>query len=218
ETNQAVNPEMSGNKAHMKLKNWSKAIQSTRLAYQDRNFALQAFHREAEDIRRSLDVKVRNGHRRVTNKVALRFRMDNRFELSFLNRFNVQTKNVAETAPDAVGSYLDSTGNVTEKGTTEMMTAFFNAVDSYLNGSEEKIIAKASEFFDMAASELGFSSEIVDAAREQLLGTVESFFNRVDMAVDKLESNFYPTIDAASDVEPAATIPLVEDTEQLAVA
>ena len=218
ETSQTTDSEISKNPTHIKQKYRSKATQATRMAYQDRSFALQAFHRESEDIRQSLDIKERDGHRRVTNKIALRYRMDSQFELSFLNRFNVQTKTVAETTPSSMGTYLNSTGNVTEKGTPEMMATFFDAVDSYLNGAEEKIIAKASEFFDIAASELGFSSEAVDMAREQLVNTIEGFFNRVDMAIDGLESKFYPTIDVAPDVEPSISVPLVEDTSQLAVA
>ena len=177
----------------VKGKSWSRSRAVSRFAVQGRNFAAQGFTREAQKIRHSLDIRTHDGHRRATNKLSMRFRLDSRFNMAYLNQFNVQTQQVAETTPDAVGSYLNSAGNVAEKGTPEMMAAFFDAVDGYLNQAEEKLLAKVAEFFDLAAEELGFSGEMVDVARDQLLGTVESFFDRVDTAVEMLESRFAPS-------------------------
>ncbi len=187
-------------------RSWSRSRAVSRFAVQGRNFAAQGFSREAQKIRHSLDIRTHDGHRRATNKLSMRFRLDSRFSMAYLNQFNVQTQQVAETTPDAVAGYLNSAGNVAERGTPEMMSAFFGAVDGYLNQAEEKLLAKVTEFFDMAAKELGFSGEMVDAAREQLLGTVESFFDRVDTAVEMLQSRFAPQ----AVIEPAAPLDNIE--------
>ncbi len=223
-TGESLLPE--GN-SMVKGKSWSKSRAVSRFALQSRNFAAQGFYREAQHVRRFLDIHTHDGHRRATNRLALRFRLDSRFSMTFLNQFNVQTQQVAETTPDAVGSYVTSAGNVAEKGTPEMMAAFFDAVDGYLGQAEEKLLAKVAEFFDLAAEELGFSGEMVDAAREQLLGTVESFFDRVDTAVEMLESRFapqdmiQPTL-PIGEVEAVPVIPIdpaaVEDRAYLATA
>ena len=105
---------------------------------------------------------------------------------------------------------MTSAGNVAESGTTEMMSAFFDGVDAYLDGAEETLIAKAEQFFDLAAEQLGISEELVDFAKEQFVGTISSFFDRVDSAIDSLRE--VHGITAAPKIE---IIEPVEQTEAL---
>lgn len=168
----------------------SKSRSSGALAAQTKNFALQSFYNEASKVRRSLTESVRGDHRRSVNKFAVRYRLDNQFSMAFANRFNVQTQQVAEQAPDAVGSYVNSAGNIAAGGSTELMSTFFDAVDGYLSETEQGLLDKVTAFFDQAAAELGFSGDVVDMARDQLTGTITSFFDRVETALDGIEANF----------------------------
>jgi hypothetical protein len=171
----------------------TRAHQVQHIAVQSRNFALRAFHHEATHTMKSLKVTEQDGYRRTVNKFAYRFTMDSRLSFAFLERFNVQTQDVAEQMPESLGDYLTSAGNTAEKATPEIIGAFFDAVDAYLEGAEEQIIEKVNQFFDMAAEELGLSDELVDVARDHLLETIESFFNQVDNALADLESRFVPS-------------------------
>ncbi len=180
----------------------ARARSTSQFAAQTKNFAVESFHKEATDVRKSMSEKVKDGHRRTTNKFSLRFRMDNQFSMAFGQKFNVQTKQVAEQAPDAIGQYVETAGQVAEKGSSEMMATFFDAVDSYLGDTEQAVKDKVTAFFDEAAAELGFSGAEVQAARDHLTGTIERFFDRVEVAVSGMESKFV----AQPPVEPVAPV------------
>ena len=77
-------------------------------------------------------------------------------------------------------------------GLSEMMATFFDAVESYLAETEAAITANTEAFFQSAAAELGFSDALVNYSAEQLTGTIESFFDRVESAVAELESYYVP--------------------------
>lgn len=174
-------------------KDTAGARQASKFAYQDRDFQMESFYKESTDVSRSLKVDSRENYRRAVNKFAMRFRLDSGFSMAFAQRFNVQTKQVAESTPESLNNYLDTSGNLAEKGTTEMMATFFNTVDQYLNEAHDQLISVATESFDTAAAELGFSGEMVDAARDTFVGTIDSFFQRVDNAIAGLEARFLPT-------------------------
>jgi hypothetical protein len=205
-----------------------KAHQVRHIAVQNRNFALQAFHHEATHTMKSLKVTEQDGYRRTVNKFAYRFTMDSRLSFAFLERFNIQTQDVAAQMPESLGDYLTSAGTAAEKATPEIIGAFFDAVDAYLDGAEEQIIEKVNQFFDMAAEELGLSDDLVDFARDHLLGTIESFFDRVDNALADMESHFLPSdlVQPTLPVGEPEILPpvdyenpaVVEDKAQIAVA
>lgn len=178
-----------------------------RFAEADRGFAARLFQRTAADVRKSLKVDVQDGHRRATNRIALRFQMDTRFSFALAQRFNIQTQQVAEKQPEAVGPYVDNAGAIARSGTAEAMTAFFDAVDAYLDGSESQIMAKTEQFFDQAAAELGFDGAMVEAAKAQLTASIESFFGRVEEAIAALSSQYRPGTELP--VEPTAPAPTI---------
>lgn len=162
------------------------------IATQDRGFQTEGFYREASRIRRSLHVSVQGRHRLATNKLALRYRLDSGFKFGYLDRFNVQTKQMAEVDSSQVGGFVDSAGAVARKGSSEMMAAFFDAVDQYLDQSERTISDQTYAKFQMAANELGFKGELVDSARDKLVSTVERFFDRIEIAMNELEARILP--------------------------
>lgn len=156
----------------------------------ERGFALDMFRRDAASVRRSLKSSVRDGHQRTTNKIALRFQSDTRFSFALAQRFNVQTRQVAEQEPSSLEGYLKSTGDVAQAGSVDMMATFFDAVDAYLRGSYEDIKSQTGAFLNQAASELGFSGELVEMAQSQLNASIDSFFGRVTDAVAALAQQF----------------------------
>ncbi|MBU8934952.1 MAG: hypothetical protein KOO62_13280 [candidate division Zixibacteria bacterium] len=157
-----------------------------------RDFALESFFREATNQQRSQNVLVRDGYRRSVNKFAFRFKMDSQFSFANLQRFNVQTRNVAEQMPDSLGKYISTAGDVAQGGTNDMMATFFDSVDAYLNQAEEQLLAKTVGAFEQAAEELGFTGAMVDVARDHLTDSIESFFGRVDTAMSDIRSQFAP--------------------------
>jgi len=192
----------------------AKSRSTGAMAAQTKNFALESFYREASKVRRSLNESVRGDHRRAVNKFAVRYRLDNKFSMAFADRFNVQTQQVAEKAPDSVGDYVNSAGDIAAGGSTDLMSTFFDAVDGYLADSEQGLLDKVTAFFNQAAEELGFSGAAVEMAREHLTGTIESFFDRVGAALDGIESKFVPTAEIPETPEvpeiPEVQAPVVE--------
>jgi len=158
-------------------------------AARDRNFALESFSHESLKIKRTLNANASEHYQRAVNKFSLRFRLDNQFSFAYLNSFNAQTQKIVESQPQNVEEYCDAAGNVADKGSADMMAAFFDAVDAYLDQAEEHLLARAGEFFDLAAQELGLSDQAL-ASREHLLNSIETFFDQVDDAVELLESKF----------------------------
>jgi len=170
----------------------ARGVQSSYYKAAGDNFAVESFTREAHRIRRSSLMINQGGHQLAINKFAMRYSLDSRFSVANLNRFNVQTQQVAEQIPDAVNQYVDSAGEVAEKGSTEMMSAFFDTVDSYLGQAEDRLIENAQAFLDAAAKELGFSDETMAMAKDHLVGSIENFFDRVDSAVSQLQAQYVP--------------------------
>lgn len=154
------------------------------------NFALDSFYRQALKIRRSSQVIDAGNHRLAVNRFALRFRMDAGFGMTYLNQFNVQTNRIADQAPQSVNSFVETAGSLAESGSNEMMAEFFNAVESYLDGSQQMLTERAAAYFDAAAEELGFSEDLIAIAKDQYLGTIDSFFDRVDESIRSLKSHF----------------------------
>ncbi|HWR82821.1 MAG TPA: hypothetical protein VN285_05935 [Candidatus Deferrimicrobium sp.] len=204
-----------------------KARQAQHIGIQSRNFHLQAFYREAIDIKNSLHTSEQDGYRRTVNKFAYRFTMDSRMHFEFLQRLNVQTQDVAEQMPQSLGEYLTSAGTAAEKAAPELMAAFFDAVDAYLEGAEAQIIERVQQFFDMAAENAGFTSGLAEETYNHLVQSIESFFNQVDESLASLQSRFAlpetvqptlpinePTVLPAEFYEPAVT----EASKQVAVA
>ena len=190
ETNMAENID---GKSAVKTKQNYKSKLAGAFNAQAKNFNLDTFYNESSKISKSMKVESFDGYRRSVNKFALRYRMDSQFNFSFLNKFNVQTKQISETDPNNLENYVQSAGNVAESGTSEMMSKFFDTVDSYLNAAESDMLAKAEDFFNMAVDQLGFAEDTVAQVKDQLVNSIESFFGKVDDAVAMISSKFVTT-------------------------
>ncbi len=182
------------------------------MQYQDRSFGLQSFFREAMNVRSKVKTQQVDGFTQTVNKFALRYRLDTRFSMAHLSRFTGQTAQMAEQKPNDLSSYFNAAGAVAESGTNDMMATFFTAVDDYLAGAEEAMLEKAGMFFDQAAAELGFEGEMTQLARDQIVGSVQSFFDRVESAVSSLASKYQVQVEPEQPaVEPASVDPKMVD-------
>jgi hypothetical protein len=180
-----------------------KQRQANMFAAQSRDFQAFSFQREATDVRQMVEIKFKDNARRAVNKFALRYRSDSQFSFSFAQRLNVQTKQVSAEAPDSVGKYLDSAGEVAVSGTDQMMAAFFDAVEGYLAANKEQTAASVSAFFNEAATALGFSgTDMANYASANLTDTIDNFFERVSAAVADLRTLYLGESTGAS---PTAT-------------
>ncbi len=177
---------------HFRGRNMSRMNQASAFLANSRDFKVQSFQREASRIRSSFDVINHNGHSRAINKLSMRYQMDSSFSFANMERFNVQTTKVADQAPESLSDYFSNTGNLAETGSNELMATFFNAVDGYLDQAEENLLEKTVAFFEQAAQELGFSEPMIAMAKDHLVSTIEGFFDRVDSAINNLESMFIP--------------------------
>lgn len=190
--------------------------QASKFAANAQDFAVSSFQKEAGMVsKKSMTINNRT-HSLAINKFTARFKMDSGFGFANLNRFNVQSNRMAEEAPDSLNNYFETAGNVAESGTTEMMATFFDGVDAYLNSAETTLIAKAEEFFDMAAEQLGFSEGLVDMAKDQMVGTIENFFNNVDDAINSLrELHNVPVASTVIEVAEPEVIDIVDPTNDI---
>lgn len=163
---------------------------SAQITWQNRQFQIQNFMSEASRVRRGLSHLIQKNHLFATNSLAARYRFDNSLSMKYLSSFNQQTQRMADNSPESLNNYLTTAASVAQTAPGTMLAGFFEATEGYLDAAEQNLTAKAGEYFDMAAEELGFDGELVDMAREQLVGTVTRFFDRVDAAVDQLQGYY----------------------------
>ncbi len=168
----------------------TRSKQASAFRANSRDFAVESFFNEASKLKRFSSSNEADGYRQTINKFAFRYRSDSSFSFGNLERFNVQSNRVANEMPESFGSYVDSAGRIASSGSNDMMSTFFDTVDQYLDGAEEKLLQTTISAFDAAAAELGFEGEMVTVARDQLISSIEGFFDRVDTAVSSMQSNF----------------------------
>lgn len=202
ETIEIKSEESTSQQLHVLRKNTLKSRQASTFQAVSRDFAAQAFSRTTLDRRNHTDIKIKDGVRRAVNKFSLRYRSDSRFSFSFAEKFNVQTKQVANSAEASLGKYVESAGEVAATGTMEMMEAFFNAVENYLADNHTQTSESVTAFFGEAAAALGFEgSDLAEFAENNLTSTIDNFFDSVSAAVSQLRELYVgdsPTPDATS--------------------
>ncbi len=150
----------------------------------------------------------RFGYQLAVNSFALRYSADAQFSFSHFSRFNTQVTALGETDSAAVDSLTSSAGDLAEFASNNLMESFLDSVDAYLGDSEANLLEKIDQFFEIAASELGLSSDAIAQAKEQLSATVENFFDKVESSINALKTQVFgitaPSADAAV-IDPAQT-------------
>ncbi|MCH7879202.1 MAG: hypothetical protein IH914_07810 [candidate division Zixibacteria bacterium] len=147
--------------------------------------------KHASRTNENLPSEHRHGHQLAVNRFALRYSSDAQFSFSHFSRFNTQVTVLGKVSPEELNGLTASAGELAEFASNDVMGAFLDSVDAYLGDSEENLLAKIDEFFNMAGSELGLSPEAIAQAKEQLSSTVVSFFDRVESSISALKNQVF---------------------------
>jgi hypothetical protein len=210
--------EFAPQSATSKLKLQQQA--AARYGAESGDFKLRGFLRDAMKIRDRLSVEQQGAHQRVVRQFELRYRFDAKFSLSHLERFNANTEAVNQAAPDQTSGFLAASGALAKSGSNEMVSAFFDAVENYLDSAHDQLTQSVDYFVDAASSQLGELSQGMVSDLEGLLtGRIDAFFGRVEESLSQLESRYLPQapVPPPPAVEPPSS-PAVTDEEKAAVA
>jgi hypothetical protein len=155
-----------------------------------RGFEASSFYRESVKTNFRIQQNVHGDFMKVARKLSMRYTQDFGMSMKTMNQFNSQAESLDQT--DQLKSYLGSTEALVDSPQTsgELIGKFFDTVDTYLNGAEDKLIEKINSFFDNLASEMGIDSEMLSAAKETLVSNISSFFDKVDLAISSVQANY----------------------------
>lgn len=151
-------------------------------------FLARGLQKQALGLKSALPSASRGAYQLAVNRFALRYKSDTNFSLAHFNRFQSQVSALNGSA--ALDGYNGAAGELAGTASNDLMSAFFDTVQSHLGESEAALIEKVQQFFDIAASELGMSEASLDAAEAQLTGSIESFFDRVGQAVSSQAARY----------------------------
>ncbi|NLI16407.1 MAG: hypothetical protein GX409_09000 [candidate division Zixibacteria bacterium] len=170
-----------------------------------RGFEAASFYRESLRTNFRIHQNYRDGFLNVARKLSMRYTQDFGMNLRAISQFNSQAESLDQAGQ--LQSYLGSTEALVDSRQTsgELINKFFDTVDSYLNGAEDKLIKKINGFFDNLASEMGIDSELLNAAKETMVSSISSFFDQVDQAINSVQSRYI-----APQPEPAVVTPSPE--------
>lgn len=170
-----------------------------------RGFEAASFYRESLRTNFHINQNYRDGFLYVARKLSMRYTQDFGMNLRTMSQFNSQAESLDKTGQ--LQSYLGSTEALVDspQASGELINKFFDTVDSYLNGAEDKLIEKINGFFDNLASEMGIDSEILNAAKETIVSSISNFFDQVDQAISSVQSRY-----GSHQPEPAVITPTPE--------
>ncbi len=171
-------------------KQWSRFNQLEATLMRSRGFEAAAFYRESLNTSQKLRQTYSNGFLRVARKLSMRYTQDFQLNLRALNLYNDQAQVLDQT--DDIEAYLGNVEIMADSPDTpgDLIGDFFETVQSYLDGAEDKLIEKIDTFFENLAAEMGVDSSLLDNARETMLSSINNFFDEVDNAVGSVKSNY----------------------------
>jgi hypothetical protein len=172
-----------------------------------RGYEASSFYRESMKTNFRIQQNVRGDFMQVARKLSMRYTQDFRMDMKTMSQFNGQAESLDQTGQ--LQSYLGSAEALVDspQASGELIGKFFDTVDTYLNGAEDKLIEKINSFFDNLASEMGIDSKMLSAAKETLVSNISSFFDKVDQAISSVKVNY-----VAPQTAPTPTIPTPEPT------
>lgn len=167
-----------------------------------RGFEAASFYRESLRTNFRIHQNYRDGFLNVARKLSMRYTQDFGMNLRTMSQFNSQAESLDQTGQ--LQSYLGSAEALVDSPQTsgELINKFFETVESYLDGAEDKLIEKINAFFDNLASEMGIDSEILNAAKETMVSSISNFFDQVEQAINLVQSRYI-----APQPEPAVITP-----------
>jgi len=185
-----------------------------------RGFEADMFYRDSLKTSYKIRESYRNGFLKVSRKLHIRYQQDFGLNFRALNMFNGQADALNQAGN--LDSYLANTETLVDSPTTSgaLLENFFDTVQAYLEGAEDKLLEKINLFFEHLASEMGVENSFLEGAQEILAANVGSFFDRVGGTIELTRNRYLP----ASGEPPATEIPetpeepLIEIVEADAVA
>jgi hypothetical protein len=188
-----------------------------------RGFEAASFYRESMKTSFKINETYRDGFLNVARKLSVRYSQDFHLNLKTVNQFNSQSEALSKTGD--LQAYLGNTEALVDSAQSsgELIGQFFDTVDKYLNGAEDKLIAKVEDFMKNLASEMGIESDFLDSAKDTLVGTIKDFFDKVDTAISSVKANYItqPAQPAVTDIQapvPEETTPEMVGTSEAVAA
>jgi hypothetical protein len=194
-------------------KQWSLFNRLEATLMRSRGFEAAAFYRESLNTSQKLRQTYSQGFLRVARKLSMRYTQDFQLNLRALNLYNNQAQALDQTGN--IGAYLGNVEIMADSPDTpgDLIGQFFEAVQSYLDGAEDKLIEKIDAFFENLAAEMGVDTSFLDGARESLISSVDSFFDRVDQAVGSIEGRYIESPEEPEPIEPPGDMEPSTDPE-----
>jgi len=189
-------------------------IQSESTSSNGASRAVNSYNRNSNAIRNSNSAffsanRRTNSFMQTIQSFKLRYSKDATFQFSKFTRFLDQTQRLDSAQPDSTEGYFDSTRSLVDTSTESSLSLFFDAVDSYLAGFEDELRSNIDGFFDDIEQLSGFSSDAINAARENFDGALDTFFNAVSGVMDSIR----PDSADMNTVQKAAEAPSTENLD-----
>lgn len=172
---------------------------------QSRQFKAESFYHESLSKRFQLDKSFSDGYLRISRKMSMRYTQDSSFSFSSLQKYSQQTEALEKTGN--AEQYLNTTEALVDNQDVSgaLIGEFFGMVDNYMDQAEDKLLNKIDDFFNDLNSQVGIEAKYTDRTKELLVSSVKSFFDKVEMAVNGVESrHIAPATDVQGQVAPAA--------------
>ncbi len=168
-----------------------------------RGFEADMFYCDSLKTSYKIRESYRNGFLKVSRKLHVRYTQDFGLNLRALNMFNGQAEALNQAGN--LDSYLGNTESLVDSPDTSgaLLESFFDTVQAYLDGAEEKLMEEINFFFENLASEMGVETSSLQGAQEILVANVGEFFDRVDSAIELTRNRYLPE----SEETPAPELP-----------
>ncbi len=202
-----VEEGMEGASSELKYREKGRFSSMGAALLKSRGFEAGMFYKESLKTKFRLHQEYKDGFLRVSRKMALKYTQDFRLNLRSMNMYNTQAETLDQSGN--LDNYLTSAEAIIDSPqlSGNLINQFFEAVEGYLDGAEDQLIAKIESFFDSMASELGVGSGLLESSREILIDSVESFFDRVETAVSAVTARYMPDSVEVEFAEPPQEIP-----------
>jgi len=83
-----------------------------------------------------------------------------------------------------------------------LINQFFDTVDEYLNGAEDKLLENVDAFFENLASEMGIDTSTLSDAKDSMVSSITNFFDNVDQAIESVRISYIPEQELPENTEP----------------
>ncbi len=157
---------------------------------QSRQFKAAAFYRDSMSKSFQLDKSYSDGFLRISRKMSMRYTQDFSFNYRSLQKFSQQATGLENSGNTE--QYLNTTEALLDNQNVggELIGDFFNMVDDYMGQAEDQLLGKIDDFFNELSSQVGIESRYTAQTKELLVSSVTSFFDKVEAAVNTVESRY----------------------------